>query len=864
MSVFGVDIGNLNAVVSVARRGGIDVIANEISKRETESFVSFEPTENGERFIGAKGADQKLRNWRNTATHLKRLLGLKYDSPQFEREKQHCLFRLGCGDDGLTTVTVTYGGEDRTFRPEQLIAMLLQKLAGYASREAREEVKGATSAQVKDCVVACPAYYSVFQRKLLFNATQIAGLNCLGIITEQTAACLDWGIYKSATLPDKVADAQLVYLVDLGHSATVITCCKFWQGNLQVLGHVYDQNLGCRDIDQMLVHHFRQAIKEKYRGMDVFENKKARLRLLDGCAKLRTMLSANPTAALNVESIMDDVDVAFPKYTRDELETLIEPILKQMAELVQKAKAMPGVDQEKVVAVELIGGGSRIPKLKAMVQEAFGKQLSTTLNASESIAKGCGVIGAIISPKFKVRDFVINDSNQHNIQLGYHSALSDAASPCSFIEGINKEIPLFRASDPFPKVFDLTFDRSENFDLHVYYKEPCQEVLDTAGTLHLGHWTFCDLPPFKNEKGEVEKDKPVSVVIRFRLNNSGLVAVESASVTETYEVEEEKWVEKKIEEKPEEKKEGEEEKKEGDEKKDEKKDEKPKTEKVKEIVKKKRTRKHEVNVLPHIHIGLPVDVVEKLSAEEVAMHKKDTLIQETLDAKNLLESYSYDYREKVSEGGILFAYMEPEVRGAFKDSLSKVEDWLYSDGEYETKEVYVAKLKELRKPGDAAAARLEHREGMPHVAKQADEDILKVLDEANTLLDTHKGETPTHIPAEKLEEVVKKCEEARKVIKEEKQKVLDAPKHVDMPFGESDVRAKARECKDFARPIFATPKPQPPKEEKKEEKTNGDGAAKEGAQPGSPKKDAEKAPSPRGEDAKASKEEKEKAGMDVD
>merc|ERR1712098_941493 len=116
-----------------------------------------------------------------------------------------------------------------------------------------------------------------------------------------------------------------------------------------------------------------------------------------------------------------------------------------------------------------------------------------------------------------------------------------------FIPQINKELILFAKNSPFPRVLDLKFERQDTFDLHLYYKEPNEEVMDTIGSLHLGHWSFCDIPKAKDLQGEVQADKPVTVTVRFRLNNSGIATVEQATVSEDYEVEEEKWVEKKVE-----------------------------------------------------------------------------------------------------------------------------------------------------------------------------------------------------------------------------------------------------------------------------------------------------------------------------
>eukprot|EP01061_Rhynchopus_euleeides_P039186 TRINITY_DN6722_c4_g1_i1.p1 TRINITY_DN6722_c4_g1~~TRINITY_DN6722_c4_g1_i1.p1 ORF type:complete len:809 (+),score=431.42 TRINITY_DN6722_c4_g1_i1:111-2537(+) len=782
MSVFGIDLGNLYSTVSIARRKGIDVIINEVSKRETNTFVSFGNESEG-RMIGEKGADMKVRNFRNTVNNLKRLVGLKYNSPEWKREEQFCLFRHAEGEDGYVVAEVDFEGETRHFRPEQLIAMMLRQLSSYADREANADagLKG-NAIKLVDFVLSCPPYYSAFQRKLLMQAAEIAGLNCLTLVSEGTSVALAWGIFQE--LPEKEEDGIVTQFCDVGNSATYITTVKFWKGSMKVLSHVYDKHLGCRDFDMALADHFRGEIQTKYK-MDVYEQKKARLRLIAGCEKLRYTLSANPNVSLNVECIMNDVDVSFANYHRDHFDELTNPLWKRMEDLV--AKASQGIDVAKLHSIEVVGGGSYMPKVRKILSDAYNRPVSSTMNVAEAVAKGCGLIGAILSPRVRV-DFQVQDSLVNDIMIGYHTAAATTPSPVSFITEINKQSTLYAHNCDFPKVYDLKFDRKGSFDLYTYYKEPCQEVQDSNGSLLLGNWTFSDLPVYKNLKGEEDPDKPVTVVVRFRLNSSGFVTVESAAVTEEYE--EEVKVKK-------------------EEKKDDKKDDKEAEE---EIVLKKRTRRIDVTVTTRFMHGLTSVQVEELRKAEEVMYRKDALLLETQDAKNALEAYSYEYRTKAEDGGELFDYMAEAVRTEFKKQCDQVVDWLYGEGEDVTKDDYLKKFSELRKHGDAAMSRKRLREDLPFTFKEAEASILKQMDETNRLL---SGET--HIEKEKLQEILKKATEAREFLKNEKLGFEKTPKDQDITVTAFQISSKASEVETFARPIFATPKPTPPKEEEKKE-----------------------------------------------
>ena len=464
------------------------------------------------------------------------------------------------------------------------------------------------------------------------------------------------------------------------------------------------------------------------------------------------------------------------------------------------ARAGEGIDPASLHSVEVVGGGAYMPKVKKILSDAYNRSVASTMNVGEAVAKGCGVLGAILSPRMKV-EFQVMDALVGDIMVGYKSASANP-SPVSFLPEINKQSVLYADSSPFPKVYDLTFDRKEAFELYTYYKEPSAEVQDTNGSLLLGHWEFVDLPVFKNLKGEEEPDKAVKVAVRFRLNSSGFVDVESASVAEEYEVKE----------------------------KSTKKDEEDL------MVTKKRTRTIDVTVAVKFKHGMSSGEVEELKQGEAKMQKKDQDLIETQDAKNALEGYAYDFRTKAEEGGQLQPYMSEEMCTEFKKSCDEAVDWIYGDGEDTTKEEYVKKLTALRVHGDTAMTRLRLREELPFVFSEVDARILAHMDEANRLMIVG-----SHIEYAKLEEIVKRGTEAREKVKAEKLAFEATPNDKDITSNPSLLTSKAIEVDAFAKPIFATPKPAPPAPEKTEEGEE----KKEGDAP--EEKKEEKAESPKAE-----------------
>jgi heat shock protein 4 len=821
MAVFGVDFGNLASVVSVARRGGIDVITNEVSKRDTASMVSFGDKQ---RHMGEKANDLAIRNWKNTVGCLKRLVGVKLDSEALKHEKKFIRNAMREDENGFVEVSVRYKYDEHWFKPEQLIAMLFTQLRQYAEIEAAEEAKVPHgSIKVTDCVVSCPAYYTTLQRKLLHQALQFAELNPLTLINETTAAALDWGIFKNNQLPEDEKSAQVVCLLDIGNSATTATVASFMKGQLKVAGHVYDNTLGCRDFDYKLYEHYAAEVLKKY-GIDLSEDKKNSLRLLSSIDKLKKILSANAFAPLNCE--MGEVDVSFPTVQREFVEELWVPLIEKLKALLEKIKGLPGADN--IACVEIIGGGSRIPCVKSAVAEALGKPLQTTLNASESIAKGCGIMGAMLSPKFKVRDFSVIDANGLTINLGYFSEKSNnPVSDPNFPE-INKKMVVLKPGDACPKTLNLIFDRSQDFELYVFY-EDSPEVKFVGSNLLIGKWKVTNIPAVAEKS---------SVKVNLRMNPSLMINVEGAYVLEEWEEEEVIEVPKKEEKKEEP---GSSKKEEGEaEKKDEKteangtdaaapmetdKEKKPETEK--QTVKKKKSKKHECKVTPVFSLGHADSKLQEFKDLEFSMISSDRNVQETAEMKNSVEEYILSMRAKVSEGGMYFQYITDQDRKQFLASCDSIEEWLYGDGEDAAKDDYYMRMQELKKFGEPPVRRCKALEELPPAvaafkAKAAD-------------LKAQAGDSKVaHVPVEQLQSIATKADEMLQWLSTEMAKCEAAPKTSEPTLVAATVAAKQTELVNFATPILNTPKPKPPKEEKKEEKTEGEEKSDGGSAPGSP------------------------------
>lgn len=229
MSVAGLDVGNCTSCVALARKRGVDVIMNSESKRETPAMVSYGDKM---RFIGVEGAARMMMNVKNTVIQVKRLIGRKFKDPAVQKDIKDMMFKVSEAADGGCLISVMYLNEARTLSPEQVVTSLLKDLKSTAEAD--------QGSAITDCVISVPAYFSESERRAMLTAADVAGLKCLRLMNELTAAALNWGIFK----PDLPEDQPLnVAFVDIGHSSLQVRQSRIVMAVLRV---------GCRTVQKAL------------------------------------------------------------------------------------------------------------------------------------------------------------------------------------------------------------------------------------------------------------------------------------------------------------------------------------------------------------------------------------------------------------------------------------------------------------------------------------------------------------------------------------------------------------------------------------------------------------------------------------
>ncbi|KAJ7198776.1 heat shock protein 70 family [Mycena pura] len=748
MAVVGIDFGSLHSKIGVARHRGIDIITNEVSNRATPSLVAFGPKQ---RSIGESAKTQETSNFKNTIGSLKRLIGRTLGDPDVQEiEKKFINANLVDvrGTVGVEALQVNYVGEKQSFSATQLVAMYFGKLRDIAAVELKTGVT--------DVVIAVPGWYTDIQRQALLDAAAIAGLNPLRLINDTTAVALGYGITKS-DLPEAENPRNVVF-VDVGHSSLSTAVIAFSKGQLVVKSAAYDRNIGGRDIDYALVNHFAEEFKSKYK-IDVKSNPRATFRLAAGCEKLKKVLSANADAPINVESIMNDVDAA-SKLSRETMEGLISSVLDRIVAPIQRVLADSGLSLDQIDAIELVGGSTRVPAVRARIQEVFpGKVLSTTLNQDEAIARGATFCCAMLSPVFRVREFHIQDATHYPIKVQWTASPSDPEE--------DTELTVFQQGDKLPSTKVLSFYRRDTFDLEAVYADPAG--LPGGINPWVGRITIKEVPA--DPKGD-----STCVRVKTRVNQHGIMSFEGAYVEEVEDKEEVVPM-----------------------------DVDPAAEGAPPPAppKKRRIKKKEV---PFVTASSSLDkaTLEALREQENAMHAADKLVMDTVDRKNALEEYVYDMRGKLDDRYVSF--VQAEEKSKLLVMLQEAEDWLYTEeGEDATKSAYVSRLDAIKVLGDPITFRYRESESRKGAISQLRETLNSYLTQATSADDKY-----AHIDEKDKQSVVEKVATVQKWLEDQIVRQAESPKNVDPVLKSVDIEAKRDEVIYFATPILTRPKPKPP------------------------------------------------------
>lgn len=846
----GFDIGSQNCKCGVTRptvgskRGGnmIDIVLDEASKRSVPPYVGYP---NSERTFGLTAKKGFRSNVNSTIIQPARLLGCDINSiPADYASSTPIVANPVLTEDGVQTpcFKVNYQGEDIVITPEHAQASLL-----------KHQLKHVEGLKVfsKECCIAIPNNCSYAKRQALFNAAEIAGVNCLKLISSTSAIALEYGLLGRKSNQEQ---SSATVFIDCGASGVNVGTVRYFKGGFDVVLLDTFEELSGNLMENRIVDLFAQKFQAKH-GKNFISSQKTVAKIRSLIPKMLKQLVVDEQTAMPVDYLYEDIDFKL-QLSREEVWKMIENEVasfeKFLTSFLQHSKEKIAAHEGcKFETAEIVGQVSRMTDLKAVlariVERELSLKLSTTCNTDEAIVKGTVLQCAILSPKFGIRGGQVKDVCPYSVVVSRQS-LDFEDNKWSDLEKFDT---LFPNLNELNKTKSIKFKKPRPLKLILAERNMRGQTkligianIDTNGHDDLAdgeEWTKfmvlvsmdhsgllrlrCEITKQTTEMVDVNKQKEVEMTeeeYQEALAKAQEEAKKKAEAARQKKIEEAKKAAEAKKAKEAEAGDGAaaEEQEEEVEAADDIQMEDVEVPEVKvsrmkkitvtEQQEKKIFKKIEVPVVFTTHMQMTSAQMQAIKAQEKKLSDFDAECHRVQETRNNLETYVLDAQEHFAEGGEFYEYMTSDEADNFMNSLLELDDWLADDDFDQTSEVYTTKLDSVKNIGDIFEVRCREF-ARREVALTS---MKKTLNQVQSwVLEGSKDEAFSHIEDKTKEELEQKVSEASAWLDERQQLSAKTLKSQDPPFMASEVTTKMREINAAFIAVKSIPKPAPKKEE---------------------------------------------------